>query len=44
MRLEPIASGKMYVLGDTEVSIGVVEINIGKDIFQESFGTLESVF
>lgn len=41
MRLEALVGGKVYLLGDT---IGVIEIDIGKDVTEESFSALESVF
>lgn len=44
MRLEPLVGGKVHALSDTKVSIRVVEVNIGKDVSQESFGALEPIF
>ena len=44
MRLESLVRGKIDTLSDTKVSIGVVEIDMGKDIPEESFGALEPIF
>ncbi len=44
MRLEPLVRVMVDTLSDTEVGIGVVEINIGQDVSQERFGALESIF
>ena len=44
MRLESLVWGKVDALGDTKVCIGVVEINIGKNVSEESFGALEPSF
>ena len=44
MRLESLVWGKVDALSDTKVCIGVVEINMGKNIAEESFGALEPIF
>ena len=44
MRLKPLVGVNVHALSDTEISVGVVEIHIGKYVFQESFGALESIF
>lgn len=44
LRLGTLVRGKVHALSNTKISIGVVEVNIGKDVSQESFGALKSMF
>ena len=44
MRLESLVWGKVDALSDTKVCIRVVEINIGKNVAEESLGALEPIF